>query len=307
MRELRYIIISLLLPALLLCGCAAGEAEPKPAEAGAAATADAGLPAFSLAHTEGASRALHQQVLLFAAALRDAGAAEAVIYADAALGGDEELIGLLSAGALDMAFPLAAAFSRVEDDGLPQPAPDAWQDFAVFDEPWRFADCAAALEAANGPLGETLTLGDGLRILGYVCTGGEWIASRVPLGSPDDLQGLRFAVADAGRWQPVWRQCGATTREYRYYNIYQALADGDADATVCGLAQLVDLNYTEVAPYLLPGPCFAVRAVVVRSAWYDALGDETRLAFDQALAALLAGHPAAEAAQQQAYLAALAE
>lgn len=311
----RILLLTLLL-ALTLGGCQSAPADPAPATANPPVTVDPPAPQpagarLTLAYPEGESRPLHSSALALASQLEPAFSVE--LYPDATLGGDEELIGWLLSGGLDLALPLASAFSRAESDQVELPA--SWATFAWLDQGWRWEDATAALAELNGSadgdvvdggsdevgaadgnvaedgLAQRLqtALGEELLIFGYVDCGPLLLCSSLPLETPRGYATLRFALFDQSRHQATVTALGAASRSYRYFELYEALAQGQATATLCPAEMALALDLPAIAPYVIDsGQGFQLRALVGRAAWYQGLTLEQRTAFDQAAADFIA-------------------
>lgn len=294
----------LLIPTLLLASCAAGpEAETEPmAEP---------QQLIAVAHTRGETSALNLALQEADALLRESsgGRLGFDLYPDAALGDDAEMLSLVYAGLLPVALPRAGVWAEIEPDEEQWPQRRAeWRAAQIYALPWLYADAAQAVAAAEALQEATAPyLEQGVLRLGYFSAGSyAMVNSRGAVSGPADMAGLTFASDRSEQELPINRLLAADTRQYRHYEILDALARGRVTAAAAPLAEIVGQGWITPAPWLyLSGQEYEICAITVNRDWYQSLDPADRELLDQALALLTARMPALAAAEEQSLLAAL--
>lgn len=117
----------------------------------------------------------------------------------------------------------------------------------------------------------------GVEFVAYGETGFRHILSKRPVGSLDDLSGLKIRVPQLRIWVDFWGLLGAAPTPLPYSEQYAALSTGIIDAIDSDVFSIVGFKFHEQAANLtLTGHWFLPKAVRVNAAWLDSLPEDLR-------------------------------
>ena len=133
----------------------------------------------------------------------------------------------------------------------------------------------------QGPLGQKCSdiarAKTGVEFVAYGETGFRHILSKKPIGSLDDLKGVKIRVPQLRIWVDFWSKLGSAPTPLPYSEQYSALSTGIIDAIDSDVFSIVGFKFHEQAKYLaLTGHWFLPKAVRVNAAWLDSLPDDLR-------------------------------
>ena len=133
----------------------------------------------------------------------------------------------------------------------------------------------------QGPLGQKCSdiarAKTGIEFVAYGETGFRHILSKKPIGSLEQLKGLKIRVPQLRIWVDFWNMLGASPTPLPYSEQYSALSTGIIDAIDSDVFSVVGFKFHEQAKYLtLTGHWFLPKAVRVNAAWLDSLPDDLR-------------------------------
>ncbi len=292
-RFLALILLFFYLPPLLVLGAcgrpAAPEALPRPALL-ADVDPDADV-VFSIAHGEGPDSALQQALENFSQTvwLESRGRLKIELYPDNCLGGPETQLQLAAQGLAGAVLltPAQIAFA-LSAENLPDPG---WLSLLP---PFAYLSPEEAMAAALGSRGQALNqdLGSlGLLSLGWLY-GRERVlaAASQPLASPQDFQGLCFAVDEEIQplLSPMFSALGAESRATLFWRLPQDLDEEILDGGEGPLARFWQEKDANRLPYLsLLGHSYDLLNLLVNEAGFMALDETCREAFLAALPALI--------------------
>lgn len=112
----------------------------------------------------------------------------------------------------------------------------------------------------------------GVEFVAYGETGFRHILAKSPVGSLDDLKGLKIRVPQLRIWVDFWTLLGCAPTPLPYSEQYSALSTGIIDAIDSDVFSVVGFKFHEQANYLtLTGHWFLPKAVRVNAAWLDSL------------------------------------
>ena len=128
----------------------------------------------------------------------------------------------------------------------------------VFDLPYAFRDDDVAECVFDGPLmadlrQAVLETGAGLRLMVVSNTGGwrNFAATKTPLASPADLEGLKLRTTSAPIQQELVRQLGAHPTPVPWSELYTAMATGVVEGTKNSIQDLVAMNFHEHVKFVI--------------------------------------------------------
>jgi tripartite ATP-independent transporter DctP family solute receptor len=171
-----------------------------------------------------------------------AGKVEVKVFADSALGTDEQMIRGIRNGEVEMFLP-GAVMSTLEPK------------FGVFEMPYLFADRrhvrrVVESKAVQEQLFAT-TLPKGMRILGVWEYGFRQITNNVrPVAKPDDLKGLKIRVP-SGVWRVrMFQTYGASPVARPWKVVYDELRSGGLDGQESAFQLFMSDNIQDVQKYV---------------------------------------------------------
>jgi TRAP-type C4-dicarboxylate transport system substrate-binding protein len=147
-----------------------------------------------------------------------------------------------------------------------------------------YADARALYEAQRPALEEQLA-GEGLTLLFSVPWPPQGIYSKMEITSIEDMEGLRFRTYNPGTGR-IAALSGATPVQVEVADLPTAFATGRVEATITSPATGVDSQFWDFLEYYHDTQAWLPRnMVIVNTAAFDALDDETREALLEAAAA----------------------
>lgn len=191
------------------------------------------------------------------------------------LGSEAAMLQQLQTGALDMAWLTTAELTtRVPDMGALH-AP-----FLVED----IADAAKVLRSdeAREILGK-LPRATGTVGLCYAMTGMRQLMTKTPVGSAEELAGLRFRITPAPPIRSFFEMLGAAPAPMPLTQVYDGLANGQIDAIDMDHESIINFGYYDHAPYMLETNhhLFGMVALVSGRVWVG-LSDEDKALLQEA-------------------------
>jgi TRAP-type transport system periplasmic protein len=172
-----------------------------------------------------------------------AGRVQCRIYANAELGGEEDMTNGLKIGAVDGMF----ASTGVVTPFLP--------DIGIFDLPFLFKDLDHILRAANGPIAKRYnsTIEDkiGAEVLGWRTLGSRnmW-NSKHPIVTPADVKGLKMRVQTSKIQQATYTALGALPTPIPFVEVYTSMQTKVVDGADIGIADMIPLKFYQVTKYM---------------------------------------------------------
>lgn len=123
----------------------------------------------------------------------------------------------------------------------------------------------------------------GLRLLGVSVLGPRFVFASRPVGSLDELQGLKMRVIPNPVETRIWDTLGAITTPMPSPEIYGAMQSGVIDGAEGSIPYIYDQKLFEVGPYVsLTRHQFALSAIMVSEQAWDQLTDEQRAILTEA-------------------------
>ena len=165
------------------------------------------------------------------------------VYANEALGAQQEVVQLVSDGSVDMAVISSPQVENLNRAFRPLNLPGAFRDIphqmAVLADNSLVGDLFASMEADRR-----------LRVLGGFTQGSRHLyTDRGPIESPDDLAGLRIRVQESDVFMELTRALGGVPTPMAYGEVYTALQAGVINGAENNEVSYVTQRHLEVAPY----------------------------------------------------------
>lgn len=221
--------------ALALGGCA-------PDDAGAATDVE-NILTISLNQTE--THPSYLALTFFGEQLAEAtdGRWGARVYANEALGAQQEVVQLVSDGSVDMAVISAPQVENLSMAFRPLNLPGAFVDIdhqtAVLKD-----------ESIVGELFSSLEDERRLRVLGGFTQGSRHVyTDRGPIEGPEDLAGLKIRVQESDVFMALTRALGASPTPMAYGEVYTALQAGVLNGAENNEVSYVTQRHYEIAPH----------------------------------------------------------
>jgi TRAP-type C4-dicarboxylate transport system substrate-binding protein len=126
--------------------------------------------------------------------------------------------------------------------------------YFFFNGPYVIKDYEHFLRVWNGSLGweakELIYNNGNMLSIGTVYRGLRQMTSNKPIDGPDSLVGLRLRLPSVPVWTTVWQALETSPVTVPLTGLYQALADGTAEASEGDLAQISSFKLYEVQSHL---------------------------------------------------------
>jgi len=151
-----------------------------------------------------------------------------------------------------------------------------------------FKDEAHVDRVLQGPLGKEVSdiarKKTGVEFVDYGEVGFRHVLSKRPVGSLEDLKGLKIRVPELRIWVDFWRRLGANPTPLPYSEQYSALSTGVIDGLDSDFFSVLGFKWHEQAKHVtLTSHWFLPKAVRVNARWLDSLpADLQKLVRDSA-------------------------
>ncbi len=162
--------------------------------------------------------------------------------------------------------------------------------FAPLSLPYLFPSREAAFRFADeSPLMKELVAAvekdSGLRVMGFFENGSRHITnSQRTIKTPDDVKGLKMRVMQSQLFIKLMESLGAQAVPVAYAELFTALQQKVVDGQENPISVIRSGKLYEVQKYLtLSGHVFDYLIISVNPEWYDALPDDLKVAFDEAM------------------------
>lgn len=165
------------------------------------------------------------------------------VYANEALGAQQEVVQLVSDGSVDMAVISAPQVENLSMAFRPLNLPGAFVDIdhqtAVLQDDSIVGELFSSLEDERR-----------LRVLGGFTQGSRHVyTDRGPIESPEDLHGLKIRVQESDVFMELTRALGASPTPMAYGEVYTALQAGVLNGAENNEVSYVTQRHYEIAPH----------------------------------------------------------
>jgi tripartite ATP-independent transporter DctP family solute receptor len=165
------------------------------------------------------------------------------VYANEALGAQQEVVQLVSDGSVDMAVISAPQVENLSMAFRPLNLPGAFVDIehqtAVLKDDSIVGELFSSLEDERR-----------LRVLGGFTQGSRHVyTDRGPIESPEDLHGLKVRVQESDVFMELTRALGASPTPMAYGEVYTALQAGVLNGAENNEVSYVTQRHYEIAPF----------------------------------------------------------
>jgi tripartite ATP-independent transporter DctP family solute receptor len=188
-------------------------------------------------------------------------------FPDSVLGGEVEMLKGVQLGSIDLAFITGA------------PLPNILPDVGIFNIPFLFDGPAHAHAVLDGPIGESyrqMLSGKDLLALAWGENGMRHITnSKHPIGSPDDLKGLKLRLPQSPVMLLGFRAMGAEASPLPFPQLYGALQAGVFDGQENPIATIRSAKFAQVQKFLtMTGHVYDPALIIMSSDAHDDLSVE---------------------------------
>jgi len=199
------------------------------------------------------------------------------VYPNSQLYKDNEEMGALQLGAVQMLAPSLSKF-----------APLGVKEFEVFDLPYIFDGYDDLHKVTQGPVGKGLMDrldAKGISGLAFWDNGFKSFSSNRRMQKPEDLKGLKMRIQSSKVLDAQMRALGALPQVLAFSEVYQALQTGVVDGTENPHSNLYSQKMNEVQRNVtVTDHGFIGYAVIVNKKFWDGLPADIRTALNQAMA-----------------------
>jgi tripartite ATP-independent transporter DctP family solute receptor len=200
---------------------------------------------------------------------RTNGRIEIRLHPVSALGGEREMLEGVQIGTVDIAL----AATAVVGNFVPE--------VQILDIPFLFRDFDHAQAVLDGPIGkEMLAKFPARGIIGLALGGNgfrQLTNSRRPVGTPDDLKGMKLRTMENQTHLLVWRALGALPTPMALPEVFTALQQGTVDGQENPIGAIINNKFGQVQKHLtITNHAFTSIAVVMAPAAYNALSEDDK-------------------------------
>jgi len=199
---------------------------------------------IKLGHGLDISHSVHQAMVFMAERLKEKsnGTVLIDIYPNQQLGSERECLELLQIGSLGM----TKVSTAVLENFVPS--------LKVFGLPFLFRDSEHRFKVLEGELGERFldaSLGQRLKGLTYYDSGTRNFYSKIPIETPEDLEGLKIRVQESITAMNLVKSFGGSPTPIAWGELYTALQQGIVDGAENNLPSFYLSRHYEVCKYLV--------------------------------------------------------
>jgi len=235
---------------------------------------------FRAAHSSTPSSTGHKALEFLDKELREKsdGRIGLLIFPNAQLGGERELVENVQFGNVDLTFVAAAPVASF----APQ--------FFAFDIPCLFKDREQAYGVLDGDIGKEIlaSLDDkGMVGLGYWENGFRQLTNnKMEIRTPEDLAGLKMRTMENEVHIATWRAEGANPAPLAFNELFTALQQGTFDAQEGPINLFYDMKFNEVQKFITKtNHIYSPWPVLANPDKLASLSAEDRALFDAAISA----------------------
>lgn len=217
------------------------------------------------------------------------------IYPNETLGGQAEVLQLVSSGAVDMAIVSGAQLENLN------------RDFIAFNAPRVFDDIEHQMDVVHDPeitgdLYSSLDENHDLTVVGGFTQGARSVyTADGPVETPEDLAGANIRVQESPLNVAIAEALGGSAAPMVYGELYTGLQAGVVDAAENNEVSYFTQRHYEVAPYWsYTEHLIGLDYLIINSDALDGLSEQDRAAFDEGWTAAYEEHAVlwAEATQE---------
>ncbi|MDR2789157.1 MAG: TRAP transporter substrate-binding protein [Candidatus Accumulibacter sp.] len=195
-----------------------------------------------LGHGLPEDHAVHKAVVKFADLVKERSNGEILItvFANGVLGNEREMLEQVQNGILDIT---KASASPLETFAA---------EYKVFNLPFVFRDRDHFFRVLTSPVGESILASSrksGFIGLAYYDSGARSFYAKKPIGTPDDLKGLKIRVQQSPTTIRMIQAIGATPTPMAWGEVYSALQTGVVDGAENNVTALTNGRHGEVCKY----------------------------------------------------------
>lgn len=198
------------------------------------------------------------------------------IYANETLGGQAEVLQLVSSGSVDMAIVSGAQLENLD------------RDFTAFNLPTVFDDIDHQMEVVHDPeitgdLYTSLEDSHDLTVIGGLTQGERSVyTADGPVETPEDLQGANVRVQESELNVAIAEALGGSAAPMEYGELYTGLQAGVVDAAENNEVSYYTQGHYEVAPYWsYTDHLVGLDYLIVNSDTLEAMSEQDREALDE--------------------------
>lgn len=278
---------------LAACGQKGGGASSNSGAASNTPPAASGT-VLKIGHVEAEDRSTHKALLMFKDELEQKtdGRIEVQIFANAELGGDEELCESVAMGTIQMALPSTSVLTAYNER------------IGVLDMPYLFTDAQSAFDALDGALGRQIDewiVGNGFISLGYVYNGPRCTTNSVrPIYTPADLSGLKIRVMNSPVFIRMYEVLGANATPMSFSELFTGLQQHTVDGQENPPTLIYASGFQQVQKYLtIDNHVHNFLPILTNENWVNGLSAEDQAILKECCANLVTNQRGIELADNE--------
>lgn len=228
---------------------------------------------LKIGHVESEDRSTHRALLIFKDELEELteGRIKVEIFANAEMGGDEELCESVAMGTLQMALPSTSVLTAYNDK------------IGVLDMPYLFKDSESAFAALDGDLGARVNefiAGNGFINLGYTYNGPRSTINGLrPIHTAADLKGMKMRVMTSPVFIDMYETLGSNVTPMSFSEVFTGLQQNLVDGMESPASLIYSSGFHEVQKYFtVDNHVHNFLALLTNENWYNSLSADDQKA-----------------------------
>ena len=266
--------------AMCLSLAACGSKDDAPAGSGDAGEAKATV--LKIGHVEAEDRSTHRALLEFEKQVEEGteGRIEVELFANAELGGDEELCESVAMGTVQMALPSTSVLTSYNEK------------IGVLDMPYLFNSTESAFAAMDGDLGKQIDewiSGNGFVSLGYLYNGPRCTTNSVrPIHTPADMAGMKIRVMSSPVFIDMYETLGANPTPMSFSELFTGLQQNVVEGQENPPTLIYASGFQQVQKYLtIDNHVHNFLPILTNENWLNSLSADDKAVVEEAAAQLV--------------------
>ncbi|SFH24392.1 tripartite ATP-independent transporter solute receptor, DctP family [Desulfotomaculum arcticum] len=198
------------------------------------------------------------------------------IYPNGQLGGNEdELVQKMATGTVDMIVASPGFMTQ------------SVKQIDLFSLPYLYKNYDQWTKVMDGDVGQKMAKlvedQTDFKVLGWWKCGIRDYFGTKPITKPDDLKGVKLRVQNSPAINEIWTTFGAQPASVAFNELYQALQNKVVDSAENDFANILQMKFHEVAPYIsLTDHDIATRLLLISDEKYQSLTPDQQAVVDKA-------------------------
>jgi len=173
---------------------------------------------------------------------RSSGQIEILLHSSGSMGNEVQIFGMLSQGSIEYGVVGGGEISYY------------YPEYYIFTAPYLLTSQDLFWKFWKGPgkeIDELMEKERGVRMVGLIFRGAEYLTSNKPIRSVADMKGLKLRMYSVKHTIKAWESLGAIVSQIEFSELYLALKTGIVDAQVNPPETILSYKFYEAQKYLI--------------------------------------------------------